>query len=103
LKKSLEQTIHKNRWHANTNKNVHKIVDFCSSKYLVISSTYFPRKNIYKHTWTVPDGKQIQIDHIIINKRHNTSILNSGSYRDADGDTHYYLVIAPFALKLSIK
>ncbi|KAL4083725.1 hypothetical protein QTP88_029041 [Uroleucon formosanum] len=88
---SFGETIGKESWHAITNDNGHKIVDFCSSKDLIISSTYFPRKNIYKHTWSAPDGKtKSQIDHIIIDKRHKTSIRNIRSYREADRDTDHY-------------
>jgi hypothetical protein len=79
---SFGQTIGKESWHLKTNNNGQKIIDFCSSKDLIISSTYFPRKNIYKHTWSAPDGKtKSQIDHIIIVKRHKTSIRNIRSYR----------------------
>ncbi|XP_025192756.1 uncharacterized protein LOC112592826 [Melanaphis sacchari] len=54
------------------------------------------------HTWTAPDGKtKSQIDHIIIDKRHRTSIKNVRSYRGADGDTDHFLVIASLSLKLS--
>lgn len=63
-----------------------------------------PWKNIYKHTWSAPDGKtKSHIDHIIIDKRHKTSIRNIRSYRGADGDTDHYLVVATFILKLSVK
>lgn len=101
---SFGQTIGKGSCHLTTNNNGQKIVDFCSSKDLIISSTYFPRKNIYKHTWSAPDGKtKSQIDHIIIDKRHKTSIRSIGSYRGADGDTDHFLVVATFVLKLSVK
>lgn len=104
IETSLWKTIGKESWHAHTNNNGHKIVDFCSSKDLIISSTYFPRKDIHKHTWAAPDGKtKSQIDHIIIDKRYKTSIRNIRSYRGADGDTDHYLLVATFALKLSVK
>ncbi|KAL4098323.1 hypothetical protein QTP88_022957 [Uroleucon formosanum] len=52
----------------------------------------------------IEDGKtKSQIDHIIIDKRHKTSIRNIRSYRGADGDIDHYLVVATFALKLSVK
>jgi len=79
---SFGQTIGKESWNHTTNDNGHKIVDFCSSRDLIISSTYIPRKNIYKYTWSAPDGKtKSQIDHIIIDKRHKTLIRNIRSYR----------------------
>jgi len=98
----LRPTIGQESWHPVSNDNGLRLVGFAESKNLIISSTYFPRKNIHKHTWTAPDGKtKSQIDHIIIDKRHRTSIKNFRSYRDADGDTDHFLVIASLSLKLS--
>ncbi|KAL4154352.1 hypothetical protein QTP88_000231 [Uroleucon formosanum] len=98
----LRPTIGQESWHSVSNDNGLRLVGFAESKNLIISSTYFPRKNIHKHTWTAPDGKtKSQIDHIIIDKRHRTSIKNVRSYRGADGDTDHFLVIASLSLKLS--
>lgn len=86
-----------------TNDNGYKIVDFCSSKYLIISSTYFPKKIIYKHLWTTPKKKtKSQIDYIIIDKGHKTLVCNR-NYRVADGGTNYCLVFLTLVLKLSVK
>jgi len=54
---SFGQTIGKESWHHTTNDNDHKIVDFCSSKDLIISSTYFPRKTFINIHGPIPDGK----------------------------------------------
>ncbi|KAL4126161.1 hypothetical protein QTP88_010387 [Uroleucon formosanum] len=98
----LRPTIGQESWHSVSNDNGLRLVGFAESKNLIISSTYFPRKNIHKHTWTAPDGKtKSQIDHIIIDKRHRTSIKNVRSYRGADGDTDHFLVVASLSLKLS--
>jgi len=74
------------------------------SQELVISSTYFPRKNIHKHTWVFPNGlTKNQIDHVMISKKHMSCISNVRSYRSADADTDHYLIIAHFRIKLSSK
>jgi hypothetical protein len=55
----------------------------------------FPHRNIHKHTRTFPDGKtQGQIDHILIEMRWNSSILDIGSFRGADCNTDLYLIVA---------
>lgn len=80
-------TIGKDSLHETSNDNGSKLINFAISRELVISSTYFPRKNIHKHTWSVPDGRtKTQIDHIIVDKRHQSSITNVRTYRGADGD-----------------
>jgi hypothetical protein len=98
----LRPTIDQESWHSVSNDNGLRLVGSTELKNLIISSTFFSRKNIHKHTWTAPDGKtKNQIDHIIIDKRHQTSIKNVRSYRSADGDTDHFLVIASLSLKLS--
>ena len=65
------------------------------SKNLVVKSTMFPHRNIHKQTWTSPDGKtHNQIDHILIDRRQQWSILDVCSFRGADCDNDHYLVVA---------
>jgi hypothetical protein len=50
---------------------------------------------INKFTWTPPDGKtQNQTDHILIDRRRHSSVLDVRSFRGADCDTVHYLVVA---------
>ena len=50
---------------------------------------------VHKYTWTPPDGKtHNQIEHILIDKRRQSSILDLRSFRGVDCDTDHYLVVA---------
>lgn len=81
-----------------------RVINMAISKELVINSTYFPRKNIHKHTWVSPNGlTKNQIDHVMINKKHMSCISNMRSYRGSDADTDHYLIIAHFRIRLSSK
>lgn len=79
-----------------------RLISFALTKELVINSTQFQRKEIYKQTWVSPDGRtKSQIDHILINERYKTSVRQVRSYRGADGDKDHYLIIASFKIKLA--
>jgi len=63
----------------------------------------FPYRNIHKYTWTSPDGKtHNQIDHILIDRRRYSSILDVQSFRGADCDTDHYLVAAKLRERLAV-
>ena len=74
-----------------------------TSKNLVVKSTMFPHRSIHKYTWTCPDGKtHNQIDHILIDKRRHSSILDVRSFRGADCDTDHYLVVEKLRESLAV-
>jgi hypothetical protein len=55
----------------------------------------FPHCSIHNYTWTCPGGKtHNQIDHVVIDRRRHSSILDVQSFRGADCDTYRYLVVA---------
>ena len=90
----LKPTIGNESLHQDSNDNGVRIVNFATSKNLVVKSTMFPHRDIHKHTWTSPDGKtHNQIDHILIDSRRQSSILDVCSLREADCDTDQYLVV----------
>ena len=63
-------TIGNESLHQDSNDNGVRIVNFATSKNLVVKSMMFPHRDIHKHTWTSPDGKtHNQIDHILIHRR----------------------------------
>jgi hypothetical protein len=53
-------------------------------------STVFPYYNTHKYTWTSPD-RQIynQIEHILIEKRQLSNIVDVPSFQEADCDTDH--------------
>ena len=63
----------------------------------------FPHCNIHKYSWTSPDGKiHNQIDHILMDRRWHSSILDVRSLRGADCDTDHYLVVAKVRERLAV-
>jgi hypothetical protein len=63
----------------------------------------FPHHSIHKFTWTYLDGKtNNQIDHILIDKRRHSSILDVRSFRTADCDTDHYVAVAKIRDRLAV-
>jgi hypothetical protein len=55
----------------------------------------FPYRNIHKYTWTSPDGKtHNQIEHILVDRRRHSKVLDVRSFMAADCDSDSYLVVA---------
>jgi hypothetical protein len=74
---TFKPTIGNESLHQESNDNGVGVVNFASSKSLIVKSTMFPHRNIHKYTWTSPDGKtHNQIDHILIDRRRHSSILD---------------------------
>ena len=90
--------------HQDSNDNGVRLVNFAASKNLVVKSTMFPHRNIHKYTWTSPDGQtHNQIDHILIDRRWHSSILDVRSFRGADSDSDHYLVVAKVRERLAVR
>jgi len=62
-----------------------------------------PHRNIHKYTWTSPDGKtHNQTDHISIDRRWHSSVLDVRSFRGTYCDTDHYLVVAKVRERLAV-
>jgi hypothetical protein len=63
----------------------------------------FPHRNIHKYTWSSPDGKtNNQTDHISIDRRWHSRILDVRSFRGDDCDTDQHLVVARVRERLAV-
>jgi hypothetical protein len=70
-------TIGNERLHEIINDNGVRVVNFATSKKLVIKSTIFPHRKIHKYTWTSPEGNtHNQTDHVLTDRRWHSSILD---------------------------
>jgi hypothetical protein len=54
-----------------------KVVNFATSKNLVVKSTMFFHCNTHKHPWTSPEEKMLNhIDHVLMERRWHSSIFD---------------------------
>jgi hypothetical protein len=89
--------------HQDSNDNGVRVVNFATSENLFVKSMMFSHRNIHKCTWTSPDGKtDKQIDHVLIDRRWHSSILDVRSFRGADCDTDHHLVVARVRERLAV-
>ncbi|XP_055371661.1 craniofacial development protein 2-like [Condylostylus longicornis] len=96
------KTIGAHSLHHTTNDNGFRLTDLAASCNMVISSTYFPHRDIHKATWLAPDGRTTnQIDHFLTDARHCSSVLDVRTYRGANIDSDHFLVAARFRARIS--
>jgi hypothetical protein len=94
--------IRRHRIHLNCSNNGQKLVGFVAAKNMVVTSACFPHKEIHKQTWGSPDGKtNNQNDHILIDKRNASSMLDVKSCRGASSDCDHYLVRGRYRCKIA--
>ena len=63
----------------------------------------FLKRNILKYNCISPDGKtDNRIDHILIDRRWHSRILDIRSFRNADSDTDHYPVVAKLRESLAV-
>jgi hypothetical protein len=78
----FKPTIANESLHKISNDNGVRVVNFTTSKNLTVKSMMFPHRNIHKVTCTSPDGRtHNQIDHILIDRRQHSSLLDVRSFR----------------------
>ena len=89
----LHQSIH--TYIHDLNDSGVRIVNFATSKNLVLKSTLLLHRNIHKYNWSSPNGMtHNQIDHILKERRWHSSIPDVKFFDGADYDTDHYLVDA---------
>ena len=88
--------------HKESNNNGIRLIGLASALNMVIGSTTFPHKQIHLATWRSPDDRTTnQIDHVLIDARHKTSMMDVRSYRGANVDSDHYLVITRIRAKIN--
>ena len=101
-KNIFKPTITQESLHQDSNDNGVRLVNLATSKNLV-KSTMFPHRSIHIYTWTSLDGKtHNQIDHVLIDSRWHSSVLDVRGFRGTDCDTVHYLVIAKVRERLAV-
>jgi hypothetical protein len=81
----FKPTIGNENLHETSNDNGVSVLNFATSKNVVVKSTMFPHRKIHKYTWTSPDGKtHNQIGHVLVDRRRQSNILVVRSFRGAD-------------------
>jgi hypothetical protein len=99
----FKPTIGNENLHEISNVNEVRVVNFATSKILTVKSIVFPHDSIHKFTWTSPDGKTYsQVDHILINRKRHSSLLDVRSFRGADCVTDQYVVVAKVRERLAV-
>jgi hypothetical protein len=63
------------------NDNGVRIVNFATSKNLIVKSTMFPHRNVREYTWTSPDGKTHKHCSSHIDSRWHSGVLDFRSLR----------------------
>jgi hypothetical protein len=90
----FKPTVGSKSLHEISNESGVRVVNFATSKNLVVKSTLFPHCKIHKYIWTSPEGNtHNRIDRVLIDRRCHSSILDVRSFRGADCDTDHYLVV----------
>ncbi|PSN55555.1 hypothetical protein C0J52_12130 [Blattella germanica] len=96
-------TIGKFSLHEDSNDNGVRLVTFATSKNLIVRSTTFQHKDIHKYTWTSPDGEmRNQIDHVLVDKRWPSSIIDIRSVRGLDCNSDHQLVRVKIRERLAL-
>ncbi|XP_038116919.1 craniofacial development protein 2-like [Culex quinquefasciatus] len=94
--------IGKESLHPRTNDNGLRLVNFAAARGMAICSTFFARMNIRKHTWRHPNGESCtQIDHVLVDGRHFSDVMDVQSYRGPNIDSDHFLVACKIRARLS--
>jgi endonuclease/exonuclease/phosphatase family metal-dependent hydrolase len=86
----FKQTIGNESLHKISNDNGVRLENFATSNNFKVKSTMFPHRNIHTYTWTSPHGKtHNQIDHILVDRRRHSNVLDVRSFGAADCDSDH--------------
>ncbi|XP_053661567.1 uncharacterized protein LOC128710733 [Anopheles marshallii] len=69
---------------------------------MIIRSTYFQHKPRFSYTWRSPQNTYSQIDHVLIDGRHFSDIIDVKTLRGANVDSDHFLLMVKLRQKLSV-
>ena len=74
---TYKPVIGKYSLHRETNENELRLISFATATNMRVCSSFFMHKNIHKVTWMPPNGgRGTQIDHLLIDARHFSDVLD---------------------------
>ena len=82
--------------HKLTNDNGLWLVNFASSKHMTIQ--HAPR---FSYTWRSPQQTLSQIDHVLIDGRFFSDVIDVRTYRGANVDSDHFLVMVKLRLQIA--
>ncbi|XP_051859298.1 uncharacterized protein LOC127565328 [Drosophila albomicans] len=89
--------------HETTSSNGLRLIGFAAAHNMVVRSTGFRHLDIHKASWLSPDRlTRNQIDHVVIDARHASNILDVRSCRGPNIDSDHYLVAAKIRTRLCV-
>jgi hypothetical protein len=96
-------TIRSESLHEISNDNGVTVVNFTTSTNLITKSTKSPHCNIHKYTQTSSDGKTHNpIDHILMDRRRQSTVVDIQFFRGVKTNTKYYLVTVKVTKRLAV-
>jgi len=100
-KNIFRSTIGIHSLHDITSENGLRYIDFANGGELIVKSTMFPQKDIYKGIWKAPNSRYVsQINHVLINTRFKNCVHDVKTVRGADCDLDHYLIKGKLKVKL---
>ena len=95
-------TIGEKAFHQESNENGKRLINFATSRNMVSGTKLFQHKEIHKITCRSADVHYFsQIDHLLIDSRHVSHLLDVGSHRYANVDSDNFLIVSHIRARIS--
>ena len=95
-------TIGKEALRQESNENGKRLIHLAASENMVIGTTLFSRKDIHKITWRSPNAHHFsQIDHLLIDSRHVSHLMDVRTHRCASVDSDHFLLLLQIRARIS--